>query len=456
MSILAYKYRIYPTKQQEKLLNEFMYSYNLIYNIGIDIVKTYIVREQRKSNTTRQYNGNTYPKYNYPSKWKINDMIYHLKDDSEWWNYVSDKEKLNRKEEIMKLMKNMSVSSFDIIIKSLHQSQVSKFNPNMAKSKKGKYKTLKIDDIEEVDLTGLHFHRFSKFDCSYSTRMKATMKNGVKANSQLKDLGKKVCGITIPKVGVTKIVYHRPIPSGSKFDQVTISKKGDRWYIALCGLEYTDKTKVELNNDSKIVGIDLNTDNNFVCSDGSECINPKEKLMKIKKQIKKLQKRNGENLKGRTKTKRVYGSKNYQKVQKRINKLFEKIDNIKKHVLHNMSKKVIMENDAVILEDLNVKGMQKYNGAMVQKNNFHEFNRQIEYKAELYGKHTTKVGRYYASSQICSKCGTVHTDMKNLRKRVFKCECGNIIKRDLNAAINICEEGKRLLLNNENKNNDKK
>ena len=465
MSKVAYEYRLYPNKEQEKLLNEFCYTYNLVYNIGIDIVKTYIVREQRKTNSVSVSKNKTtgeeqvFPKYKYPSKIKIQNMIYHLKDDvnNEWWAFVTNPKTLERKEEIMKLMKNMSSTSFSYISEAISKGIDSKFNPNIAKAKNIKFKKIKIDDIEETDFTGMKFHKFSKFDCSFSVQMQASkQKDGTRRNTQLIDTGKKTCKIRIPNIGLTNFKYHRPIPSGSKFDMVTISKKGDKWYMALCGLEYTDKTKVELNNDSKFVGIDLNTDNNFVCSDGSECKNPKEKLMKIKKQIKKLQKRNGENLKGKTKTKRVYGSKNYQKVQCRINKLFEKIDNIKKHVLHNMSKKVIMENDAVILEDLNVKGMQKYNGAMVQKNNFYEFNRQIEYKAELYGKHTTKVGRYYASSQICSKCGTIHTEMKNLRKREFKCECGNIMKRDLNAAINICEEGKRLLLNNENKNNDKK
>ena len=455
MSKVAYKYRIYPNKEQEKLLNEFMYSYNLVYNIGIDIVKTYIVREQRQTNSVRVSKNKTtgeeqvFPKYKYPSKIKIKNMIYHLKDDvnNEWWSFVTNLKTLERKEEIMKLMKNMSSTSFFYIAEAISKGIDSKFNPNMAKSKNIKFKKIKIDNIEETDFTGMKLHKFSKFDCSYSTEMPASMKNGVKVNTQLKDLGKKVCSIIIPKVGVTKIVYHRPIPSGSTFDQVTISKKGADWYIALCGLEYTDKTKVKLNTDSKFIGIDLNTDNNFVCSDGFECKNPKEKIKKLDKQIKKSQK---------CMSRRVYGSKNYQKAQCRINKLYEKKYNIKKHILHNMSKKVIMNNDAVILEDLNVKGMQKYNGAMVQKNNFYEFNRQIEYKSELYGKHTTKVGRYYASSQICSKCGTVHTEMKNLRKREFKCECGNIMKRDLNAAINICEEGKRLLLNNENKNNDKK
>jgi putative transposase len=342
----------------------------------------------------------------------------------------------------------MSSTSFVYIAEAISKGIDNKFNPNIAKAKNIKFKKIKIDDIEETDFTGMKFHKFSKFNCSFSVQMQASkQKDGTRRNTQLIDTGKKTCKIRIPIIGLTNFKYHRCIPSGSKFDQVTISKKSDGWHIALCGLEYTDKPKVELNKDSKFVGIDLNTDNNFVCSDGSECKNPKEKIKKLDKQIKKSQK---------CLSRRVYGSKNYQKALCKINKLYEKKYNIKKHELHNMSKKVIMENDAVILEDLNVKGMQKYNGAMVQKNNFYEFNRQIEYKAELYGKHTTKVGRYYASSQICSKCGTIHTEMKNLRKREFKCECGNIMKRDLNAAINICEEGKRLLLNNENKNNDKK
>ena len=395
MSKLAYKYRLYPNKEQEKLLNEFCYTYNLVYNIGIDILKTYLIREQRKTNSVRVSKNKTtgeeqvFPKYKYPSKIKIRNMIYHLKDDvnNEWWSFVTNLKTLERKEEIMKLMKNMSALSFSYIAEAISKGIDSKFNPNIAKAKNIKFKKIKIDDIEETDFTGMKFHKFSKFDCSYSTQMQASkQKDGTRRNTQLIDTGKKTCKIRIPNIGLTNFKYHRPIPSGSKFDQVTISKKGADWYIALCGLEYTDKTKVKLNTDSKFIGIDLNTDNNFVCSDGSECKNPKEKIKKFNKQIKKLQK---------CLSRRVYSSKNYQKALCKINKYFEKIDNIKKHILHNMSKKVIMENDAVILEDLNVKSMQKFNGAMVQKNNFNEFNRQIEYKAELYGKHTTKVGRYY-------------------------------------------------------------
>ena len=166
--------------------------------------------------------------------------------------------------------------------------------------------------------------------------------------------------------------------------------------------------------------------------------------------IKKLYKRNGENKKDvKTLSKRVYGSQNYLKAQLRINKLYQRIDNIKKAILNNASKHFVEKYDAIFVEDLSVKGMQRAMGTMVQKNNFFEFDRLLAYKATLLGKIFQKIGRFYASSQICSKCGKIHPEMKNLNRRVFRCECGNIINRDYNAAINIREEGLRILQKNE-------
>ena len=126
-----------------------------------------------------------------------------------------------------------------------------------------------------------------------------------------------------------------------------------------------------------------------------------------------------------------------------------KVVRIKKEMLNNTTSYLTHKYDVIFTENLNVKAMQKFNGKMTQKNNFYELFRQLDYKALKVGKIIHKVDRFYASSQICSKCGKVHPEMKKLSKRVFRCECGNIMARDLNAAINIKNEGIKSLYNGE-------
>ena len=448
---VAYKYRLYPNKEQENKINQFCYTYNLLHNIGVDIVKTYIVREQRLSGKTKTVKSKkdgselTFPVYKYPSKIAIQNMIYHLKDeiDTEWWGYIQNPKTLERKDELKKLFSELPANCFYYISAAIKNSIDTKFNSNIAKPKKDnkkKPKTLIIDNIEEIDYTGLKFHKFNVLDCSYSIQCQK--------QSALKSSETKKAYFNLIKIGLTKMVYHRPIPENSKFDQVTISRKNNEYYISLCGLELPTKEMINSKDVLKTIGIDINTDNYIVSSDNDTYVNPAKKLLKMKKRIKRLQKRNGENKKDAIcKSKRDYKSKGFRKNLLTINKIYNKITNIKKHIIHNATKKFTSEYDAVFAEDLNVKAMQHFNGSMVQKNNFYEFTRQLKYKSEREGTLFKTVGRFFQSSQICSKCGKIHSEMKNLNRRVFRCECGNIISRDLNAAININNEGKKLLTN---------
>jgi putative transposase len=96
------------------------------------------------------------------------------------------------------------------------------------------------------------------------------------------------------------------------------------------------------------------------------------------------------------------------------------------------------------MEDLNVQGMMsnKYLSKAVQEQGFYEFRRQIEYKAEFKGIKVIIADRYYPSSKTCIKCGRVKKDLK-LSERIYRCECGNVIDRDLQAAINLKRYGEK-------------
>lgn len=460
---VAYKYRIYPTKEQEKQLLEVEYNYNLLQNIAVDIVKTFIVREQRKSgkvnNAKDEYDKliidektnepKQFPVYKYPSKFDIVKMIYHLKDDidCEYWQYVTYKKTLENKSIVKEKLKMLPASSVNYIADAINTACKQKFNKKIAKRKvkkrNGEYKKpllMTIDGIEEIDRTNLKYHKFNIYNCSFILQVQN--QKYLKVNDEHKAFFK------IPKIGDVKMIYHRPIPDGSKFDAVTISKENNEWYIVLGGLELSTKTMIDSSNITKVVGVDINTNNHIVTSDKEEFSDNNEKLKKIKKQIKRLQKRFGENKKDTTKTKIVYGSKNYFKKLLTINKKYNKITRIKENNLHNVTAHLSKNYDMIVVEDLCVKGMQQFNGKIVQKNNFYEFRRQLEYKTEREGVKFQKVGRFFASSQTCSNCGKIHPEMKNMRKRILRCECGNVIDRDYNASINIKHEGIKLLTEN--------
>ena len=457
---VAYKYRIYPNKEQEKQLMNILSSYNLLYNIAVDIVKTYIVREQRKnqsfSTNIKDEDGNIiidektgepkkFPKYKFPSKFNIVKMIYHLKDeeDCEYWNYVTSEYVLNNKEVIKERLRLLPANCFNYIAVALRTAIDQKFNKKVAKrSKNKKVRTFTIDGIEEVDRTNLFYHKFNWRDCKYTYQCQH--------QSALKVGEGKKAYFNIMKVGIAKMIYHRPIPMGSKFDAVTISRVNNEWYVALGGLELPTPDVINKDNVKSSVGIDINTDNYIVTSDNETFKNPIEKIKKLKKAIKRMQRRCGENKKDAvTKSKRDYKSNNFKKYLLKKSKKELKVVRIKKEMLNNTTSYLTHKYDVIFTENLNVKAMQKFNGKMTQKNNFYELFRQLDYKALKVGKIIHKVDRFYASSQICSKCGKVHPEMKKLSKRVFRCECGNIMARDLNAAINIKNEGIKSLYNGE-------
>lgn len=140
-------------------------------------------------------------------------------------------------------------------------------------------------------------------------------------------------------------------------------------------------------------------------------------------------------------------SANREKQRVRVARVHEKIANQRKDTLHKFSKYAVCESQAIAVEDLHVKGMQKNHhlAKAVGDASMSEMIRQLAYKCIWYGREFVRVGRFYPSSKTCSDCGYVHNEL-TLTEREWKCpKCGKRHDRDLNAALNIALEGKRLL-----------
>ena len=148
-----------------------------------------------------------------------------------------------------------------------------------------------------------------------------------------------------------------------------------------------------------------------------------------------------------TPSRKVKFSKNWYRQKAKISKLHEYIKNCRRGFLHKLSKKLSEEYNAVIVEDLNMKGMsQELNfGKSVGDNGWGMFLKMLEYKLMFLGKQFLKIDKWFPLSKTCSKCGNVKEELK-LSERSYKCECCGIeIDRDYNAALNIKNIGKEMM-----------
>lgn len=185
-----------------------------------------------------------------------------------------------------------------------------------------------------------------------------------------------------------------------------------------------------------ILGMDYAMEGMAVLSDGTRCIYPsyyrkmEGKLTREQRKLSKCEK----------------GSRNYQKQRKKVALCHERIRNQRKDFQHKLSRRLADEYDAIAVEDLNMKAMSRCLnlGKGIMDNGYSQFVNMLSYKLEELRKKMVKVDRYYPSSKTCSKCGKLKETL-SLSERIYKCECGNEMDRDVNAAINLREEGRRIL-----------
>jgi len=235
--------------------------------------------------------------------------------------------------------------------------------------------------------------------------------------------------IQLPKLKNIKSKLHREFEG--KILSATVSKTPSGKYYVSFNVECEHETLPQNNNS---IGIDLGIKDLVITSDG-EVIENNKTTYKYEKKLAKLQ---------RQFAKKKKGSNNIKKHRVKVARLHEKIANIRKDILHQTSSKLIKENQFIFSEDLNVKGMVKNHNLAksVHDCGWYELTRQLQYKADWNNRVYHKVNRFFASSQLCSKCGYKNTDTKNLNIRFWICpECNSEHDRDVNAAINILNQG---------------
>lgn len=366
MAEKAYRYRIYPNKKQQELIQKTFGCTRFVYNYYLNKRK-----EMYKNDKT------TFT-YNMCSK-----DLTNLKKELEWLKEPD-------KDSLQKVLKDLDVA-YQKFFKE--HAGYPKF-----KSKKNRYK---------------------------SYRTSCTNNNIRFENKHIK----------LPKLGLLKI-RDKQIPQGRILNATISQEPNGHYYCSLC---CTDVDFEQYPKTNKNVGIDLGICDFAILSDGIKIENP-QFYEQSEKKLAKLQ---------RELSRKTIGSSRWENARLKVAKLQKHIANQRNDFLQKLTTTIISNYDVIAIEDLNVKEMKETDSKIRNKRvgdvSWSEFRRMLTYKSQWYGKELYVIDRYYPSSQICHCCG--HRDSKKLEDiRSWICpNCHSELDRDMNAAINILNEGLRLL-----------
>ena len=227
------------------------------------------------------------------------------------------------------------------------------------------------------------------------------------------------------------IVWSRPLPEGASPSTVTVSQdSAGRWFVSmLC----EDPSVKPLPAGDSAVGIDVGLDHLLTLSTGEKIANPRHER-KDRARLAQAQ---------RNLTKKAKGSANRAKARRKVAGVHARIADRRRNLLHQLTTRLVRENQTLVIEDLTVRTMVKNHSLAraISDAAWHEFRSLLEYKAAWYGREVVVVDRFFPSSRLCSTCGTLRKEMP-LHVRTWTCGCGTTHDRDVNAAKNLLAAGR--------------
>ena len=397
----SYKFRLYPTKDQEQLLLQHVGNSRFMWNKLVEFNTKY--KEENKK---------------FPNQLILQKEVKKLKKEFDFT-------KLTHSQPLQINAKRL----FQVNLKSVQPQTVQERKVKISKAKL-KPKKHRANALKKAFRYGFpNFKRKSDMSGSLFYPQNFKMKRS---------------RMFFAKLGWIKYIKHRNIEGIAK--TATIMQDGEQWYVTIC-CEMNIKLKPKLSiENSNIVGIDVGIKEFATVSNGEVIHNPKtlkkykDKLAKEQRKLSRKQYVDKE-IKGETKK---VSSNNRDKQKTIVRKIHRKIKNTRKDFLHKTSHHMITKYDGIILETLSIKSMLQKNGKAQNRNtcdvSWYEFSRMLEYKCLWKSKYFHKIDQYFCSTQLCSKCGNKQEMPQEVR--IYSCQaCGNTLDRDYNASLNILKEG---------------
>ena len=302
------------------------------------------------------------------------------------------------------------------------------------------YEVSKCCPQQSIRNLGTAFDRFFK---GVSERPKFK-KKGVHDSFYLDNLNFKIKGkqIYLAKIGWIRMSEEFRYED-AKLLSATISREADQWYVSIsCEVQDSPKQPLLPFDDFAVgedVGVRCYADSNGDISEVPRSYRTYEKRLKRAQRSLSRKYESAKNA-----GKQLKDCKNYQKQKQKVAKLHQRISNVRKDWLHKLTTDIVKNNQTIIIEDLNVKGMIKNRrlAKSIQDASFGEFRRQLEYKSVLCGRTLILANRWYPSSKLCSSCHVKTKQKLGLHVRRWTCEhCGAEHDRDVNAAVNLKLDG---------------